>query len=125
MDEAVSQTNIAVIEVTKLAQSLQEGAGPQIDLALTEAQQLKDSIMQLLPNEKEKYEIFKTALLNSDNLKNKMKEFEKPLEKPLESLMSLKLKIKTFQHILAEIKNYTDNARNNSNEAESIISLNR
>lgn len=125
MDEAVSQTNKAVIEVTKLAQSLQEGAGPQIDLALNEAQMIKDSIMQLLPNTSDKYEIFNAALKNSDNLIIKMKEFEKPLETPLNSLKSSKLQSKTFQNILTELKNYIDNAREKSVEASSIILANR
>lgn len=125
MNEAVSQTRKAVTEVTNLAQSLQEGAGPQIDLALNEAQTLLTSIKQLLPNMTDKYDESKTALDKSFDLHSKMTEISIPLEIPSQSLTSLKDKIKTFQDKIMDIKNYTDIARDKAGQTAYVNDANR
>lgn len=125
MDNAVSQTRKAVTEVTNLAQSLQEGAGPQIDLALNEAQTLLKSIKQSLPNMTDKYDESKIALDKSFVLHSKMVEIAIPLEIPSESLKSLKNEIKMFQDKISDIKNYTDFARDKAGQTAYVNDANR
>lgn len=125
MDEAVSQTRKAVREVTNLAQSLQEGAGPQIDSALNEAQLLLEQIKVEHPNMTDKYDESKTALNKSTELHEKMSKLVLPLEIPSQSLKSLKNQIKTFQKKIEDIKNYTDIAREKAAQTAYINDANR
>lgn len=125
MDEAVSQSGKAVTEVTNLAQSLQEGAGPQIDYALNEAQEVLDQIKKSLPEMTEKYEEFKNMLSKSNDLQGKMAQFALPLENPSQSLKSLKNKVKTFKDKISDIKNHTDNAKEKVAQTAFINNANR
>lgn len=125
MDEAVSQTRKAVTDVTNLAQSLQEGAGPQIDLALNEAQILLEHIKQLLPSMTEKNDESNNALDKANKLHNKMAQIASPLENPSQLLKSLKNKIKKFQADIADIKNYTEIAREKASQTAFINDANR
>lgn len=125
MDEAVSQTRKAVTDVTNLAQSLQEGAGPQIDLALNEAQTLLESIKQLLPSMIEKNDESNNALDKANKLHDKMAEIASPLDSPSKSLKSLKNKIQKFLADIADIKNYTDIAREKASQTAFINDANR
>lgn len=125
MDDAVSQTRIAVTEVTNLAQSLQEGAGPQIDSALNEAQVLMDNIKQLLPNMTDKNDESKAALNKSVELRAKMAQIVLPLETINQSLKSLKNKTNTFKDNIADIKIYTDIVRDKTEDINSITNANR
>lgn len=125
MDDAVSQTRIAVTEVTNLAQSLQEGAGPQIDSALNEAQILMDNIKILLPNMTEKNDESKAALNKSVELRTKMAQIVLPLGTIDQSLKSLKNKTNTFKDNIADIKIYTDIVRIKAEEINSITNANR
>lgn len=125
MDESVSQTRKAVSEVTNLAQSLQEGAGPQIDLALNEAQMLLEDIKELHPNLTEKYDESKTALNKSSELYAKMAKIALPLEIPSQSLKSLKNQTRIFVDKIEDIKNYTDIARDKASQTAYINDANR
>lgn len=125
MDDAVSQTRIAVTEVTNLAQSLQEGAGPQIDSALNEAQILMDNIKIMLPNMTDKNDESKAALNKSVELRAKMAQTVLPLETIDQSLKSLKNKTNTFKDNIADIKIYTDIVRVKAEEINSITNANR
>lgn len=125
MDEAVSQTRKAVSEVTNLAQNLQEGAGPQIDLALNEAQMLLENIKESHPNITDKYDEAIAALDKSTELHAKMSKIALPLEVPSQSLKSLKNQIKTFLDKIVDIKNYTDIAREKAAQTAYINDANR
>lgn len=125
MDESVSQTRKAVTEVTHLARSLQEGAGPQIDLALNEAQTLLDNIKQSLPSMIEKFEESKIALDKANELHNKMALIALPLDSPSKSLKSLKNKIKTLKDNIADIKNYIDITKGKTAETTNINNANK
>lgn len=125
MDEAVSRSRKAVTEVTNLALSLQEGAGPQIDFALNEAQEVLDQIKKSLPEMTDKYEEFKNVLNKSNDLHGKMTQFALPLENPSQSLKSLKDKVKTFLGKVADIKNHTDNAKEKVAQTAFINNANR
>lgn len=125
MDQAVSQTRKAVTEVTNLAQSLQEGAGPQIDLALNEAQKLLGDIKESFPNMTDKFEKSKTALNKSTELHKKMSEIVTPLKTPSQSLKSLKNKINTFQDNISDMRNYTDFAKEKAAHTAFINDANR
>lgn len=125
MDEVVSQTNRAVTEVKNLAQSLQEGAGPQIDLALNEAQVLMDYIVQSLPNMTEKSDESKNALQKSFELHDKMARISIPLETPNENLKSLKSGIKKFKDDITDIRKYSDISKEKAAQTAFINDANR
>lgn len=125
MDEAVSQTRSAVTEVTNLAQNLQEGAGPQIDFALNEAQALLENINQSLPTLTNKYEETDQALEKSVDMHAKMTQIASPLENPSRSLKSLENELKSFKDNMMDIKNYSDIAREKAMQTESINDMNR
>ncbi|VVC44657.1 Hypothetical protein CINCED_3A025090 [Cinara cedri] len=125
MDQAVSQTNKAVAEVTNLAQSLQEGAGPQIDSALNEAQKLLEDIKNSLPNMTNKIEESNIILNKSTELHKKMSEIVIPLKTPSQLLKSTKNKMKTFQDNISDITNYADNANKKAAQTAFINDGNR
>jgi len=122
MDETVSQTKKAVSEVTNLAQSLQEGAGPQIDLALNEAQTLIDKIKESLPNKNDKS---KDELDRSVELRTNMTLVVVPLQTLDESLKALKNKTKTFENNILDINNYTNIAKDKAEQTSLINDANR
>jgi len=125
IDEAVSQSFKAVSEVTNLAQSLQDGAGPQIDTALNEAQILLEDIKKSLPDMTNKYNESKTLLLKSVDIQEKMKLFASPLETPSKSLKSLKNKKIKFHGDIMDIQNYTDIANDKAKKTALINKANR
>lgn len=125
MDEAVSQTTKAVTEIKNLAQSLQEGAGPQIDSALDEAQQVLKETKSSFPNIKDLEERSKISLEKSEELYNKMKELESPLEIPTQSLKALISKLKTFQDNILDIEKYSEIAHNKAAETNYTNTANR
>lgn len=125
MDEAVSQTTKAVTEVINLAQSLQEGAGPQIDSALDEAQRVLEDTKSSFPNIKDLEDRSKTALEKSKDLYNKMKELESPLETPTQSLKALRTKIETFKDNILDIEKYSKIAFGKAAETNYTNSANR
>eukprot|EP00102_Acyrthosiphon_pisum_P016424 XP_008187385.2 PREDICTED: laminin subunit alpha [Acyrthosiphon pisum] len=125
MDEAVSQSSKAVFEVTNLAQSLQDGAGPQIDTALNEAQMLLEDIKKSLPDMANKYNESKTLLNKSIEIHEKMALFASPLETPSQSLKSLKNKKIKFYDDIIDIKNYTGIAKDKAMQTGSINDANR
>jgi len=125
MDEAVSQSSKAVFLVTNLAQSLQDGAGPQIDTALNEAQMLLEDIKKSLPDMTNKYNESKTLLNKSIDIHEKMALFASPLETPSQSLKSLKNKKTKFYDDIIDIKNYTGIAKDKAMETGSINDANR
>lgn len=125
MDEAVSQSSKAVFEVTNLAQSLQDGAGPQIDTALNEAQMLLEDIKKSLPDMANKYNESKTLLNKSIDIHEKMTLFASPLETPSQSLKSLKNKKIKFYDDIIDIKNYTGIAMDKAMQTASINDANR
>lgn len=125
MDEAKSQTRKAVTEVTNLAQSLQERAGPQIDSALNEAQALVDNIKESLPNTEEKNDESKAALQKSIELRTKMSENVLPLVTLDKSLKSLKNKTKTFKDNIADIQNYSDIVKDKAQETKLVNDANK
>lgn len=125
MDEAVSQSSKAVFEVTNLAQSLQDGAGPQIDTALNEAQMLLDDLKKSLPDMTNKYNESKSLLNKSIEINEKMTLFASPLEIPSQSLKSLKNKKIKFYDDIIDIKNYTGIAKDKAMQTGSINDANR
>lgn len=125
IDEAVSQSFKAVSEVTNLAQSLQDGAGPQIDTALNEAQILLEDIKKSLPDMTNKYNKSETLLLKSIEIQEKMKLFASPLETPSQSLKSLKNKKIKFYDDIMDIKNYTAIAKDKTMQTGSINDVNQ
>lgn len=125
MDEVVSQTNKAVTEVKNLAQSLQEGAGPQIDSALNEAQALLEYIVQLLPNMTDKSEESNYALKKSIELHEKMAQISFPLESPSEHLKSLKAGIQKFKDDITDISKYSDSSKEKAGQTAFINDANR
>lgn len=125
MDEAVSQTSKAVSEVTNLAQSLQDGAGPQIDTALNEAQMLLKDIKKSLPDMTNKYNTSETLLTKSVDIHDKMTQFASPLETPSQSLKSLKNKKTKYYDDIMDIKNYTGIAKDKAMQTGSINAANR
>jgi len=125
MDEAVSQSSKAVFEVTNLAQSLQDGAGPQIDTALNEAQMLLEDIKKSLPDMTNKYNESKTLLNKSIDIHEKMALFASPLETPSQLLKSLKNKKIKFYDDIVDIKNYTGIAKDKAMQTGSINDANR
>lgn len=125
MDEAVTQSSQAVFEVTNLAQSLQDGAGPQIDTALNEAQMLLEDIKKSLPDMTNKYNESKTLLIKSNDIHEKMTLFASPLETPSQSLKSLKNKKIKFYDDIIDIKNYSDIAKDKAMQTGSINDANR
>lgn len=125
MDEVVSQTNRAVTEVKNLAQSLQEGAGPQIDSALNEANTTLRNIVQSLPNMADRFDESKNSLQKSVELRDKMAQISLPLESPSEHLKSLKFGIKKFKDDILDLKNYTDISKDKSLQTAFINDANR
>jgi len=92
LDEAVSQSSKAVSEVTNLAQSLQDGAGPQIDTALNEAQTLLEDIKKSLPDMTNKNNESENLLIKSNDIHDKMIQFASPLETPSQTKKTIKNK---------------------------------
>lgn len=125
MDEAVSQTSKAVSEVTNLAQSLQDGAGPQIDTALNEAQMLLEDIKKSHPDLTDKFNESENLLNKSADIFDKMTQFASPLETPSQSLKSSKDKIKKLLDDIIDIENYTSIAIGKTMETGTIIDANR
>lgn len=125
MDEAVSQTTKAVTEIKNLAQNLQEGAGPQIDSALDEAQQVLKETKSIFPNMKDLEDRSKTTLEKSEDLYYKMKEVESPLEIPTRSLQALTSKMKTFQDNISDIEKYSEIAFNKATETNYTNTANK
>lgn len=125
MDEAVSESFKAVSEVTNLAQSLQDGAGPQIDTALNEAQMLMEDIKKSLPDMTNKSNESETLLIKSNDIREKMALFASPLETPSQSLQFLKIKKTKFYDDIIDIKNYTDIAKDKAMQTGSINDANR
>lgn len=125
MDEAVSQTSKAVTEIKNLAQSLQEGAGPQIDSALDEAQQVLEETKSSFPDMKNLEDRSKTILEKAEDLYYKMKELESPLEDPTRSLQALISKKKTFEDNISDIEKYSEISYNKATETSSINTANR
>lgn len=125
MDEAVAQSFNAVSEVTNLAQSLQDGAGPQIDTALNEAQMLLEDIKKSLPDMTNKSNESETLLIKSIDIREKMALFASPLETPSQSLKILKIKKTKFYDDIIDIKNYTGIAKDKAMQTGSINDANR
>lgn len=125
LDEAVSETKKAVTQVTNLAQSLEEGAGPQTDLALNDAQSLVDSIKESLPNMKKKNRESKDALDKSLELRTKMAQNASPLAALDQSLKSLKNKTDKFENDLSDIKNRTSTVKDKIQETKLINDANK
>ncbi|XP_050541070.1 laminin subunit alpha [Daktulosphaira vitifoliae] len=125
MDQAVVETRSAVTDVTNLAQSLQDGAGPQIDSALNDAQMFMNKINQSLPNTEDKYEETSNALDKAVDLHGKMTQFTTPLKEPLSLLEQLKNKMGTFKNKINDIKNQTDIAREKASQTAYINDYNR
>jgi len=125
LDEAVSQSSKAVNEVTNLAQSLQDGAGPQIDTALNEAQMLLEDIKKSLPNMTNKNNESEALLTKSLEIYDKMIQFASPLENPSQSIKSLKNKKIKFLDDIMDIKNYTSIAKDKAMQTGLINDANR
>lgn len=125
MDEAVSQSKKAVHEVTNLAQSLQEGAGPQIDSALNEAQTLLDGIKNSLPSIAEQNDEALASLEKFDELRSKMAQNVSPIDTVNRSLKSLKNKTQTFKDDILDIKKYTDIVRDKADQTKLLNNANR
>lgn len=125
LDEAVSQSSKAVNEVTNLAQSLQDGAGPQIDTALNEAQMLLEDIKKSLPNMSNKNNESEALLTKALEIYDKMIQFASPLENPSQSIKSLKNKKIKFLDDIMDIKNYTSIAKDKAMQTGLINDANR
>lgn len=125
MDSAVDQTKKAVVEVTNLAQSLQEGAGPQIDAALNEAESWLDKIKELFPTTNHKDEDSKMALNKSNELRSKMTQNLSPINTVNESLKSMKNKSETLQDKILDIEKITNRVRDKAVETNLLNDANR
>lgn len=121
--EAVSSARNIVRDIISLAQGLQVGSGPQISLALTEAQSLLDEIKSRDLNEAGNR--IGNELNEAIALLDRVRQFSLQVDSRVEEASLLKSRLAQLEERLSDLRQQAQQARKNALDTLELVSSSR